>query len=185
MSHTATAMSDSSSSSSQDTFVDILNPAFMNTINLNDPNIRNVWLNHVWEYFLSGGAYNGNSANSTTAGSQGNSPAPMYNSLYDQSNDENSMQGIQPSNGDLDMIGEFPSFSSRSLNPGLRRQSEDLGRITSISTGRNSNDIPAQWITSEFHHVPMDISVGGMGNMDGIMAGDGIPSRNFEKWMVQ
>lgn len=60
MSQSMTSMSDTSSTSSgQEAFVDIFNPKFLSTINLNDPTIRAVWISSVWEYFRSGGQWHG------------------------------------------------------------------------------------------------------------------------------
>ncbi|KAF8474651.1 hypothetical protein BDZ91DRAFT_271360 [Kalaharituber pfeilii] len=198
MSHTVTTMSDSSSnSSSQDAFVDILNPKFLDTINLNDPEIRAMWITSVWEYFLNGGQWNGYTSNGSNAGSQSNSPVPMFNSIYPNNNnvDSNdvSMQGVQHSNGvngSVDMIGSFGNFSNRVVNGNCRRQSEDLARLTNGRTGNGAINGQSQWMTSDYHNLPMDLGVGNMNNMDGIMSGDGLspgklPSRNYEKWMVQ
>lgn len=195
MSHTATAMSDSSNASSQDTFMNIFDSGFLKNFNLNDPEQRSVWVNSVWEYFCSGGQWNGQAGNGSNVGSQSNSPVPLYNSLYSSANiDEDvGMQGMQHGNGvdgDVDMMSSFGNFNHRPVNGYGRRQSEDLARVTSYS--RHSSDHMngnSQWMTSELLHMSMDIGMGNMNNMDGIMAGDGMnsgaSSRNMEKWMVQ
>ncbi|KAF8417027.1 hypothetical protein EV426DRAFT_388790 [Tirmania nivea] len=195
MSHTATAMSDSSNGSSQDTFINIFDPAFLKNFNLNDPEQRTVWVNSVWEYFCSGGQWNGQTGNCSNAGSQSNSPVPLYTSLYGSNNiDEDiGMQGVQQGNGVnryADMIGSLGNFNNRPVNGYGRRQSEDLARVTSYSRHHNDHmNANSQWMTSELLHMSMDIGMGNMSNMDGIMAGDGLNSgisnRNMEKWMVQ
>lgn len=194
MSHTVTAMSDSSNGSSQDTFMNIFDPAFLKNFNLNDPEQRAVWVNSVWEYFCSGGQWSGPGSGSN-AGSQSNSPVPLYSSLYgtDNIDEDVGMQGMQHGNGlngDVDMISSFGNFNHRQVNGYGRRQSEDLARVTPYP--RHHSDHMhgnSQWMTSELLHMSMDIGMGNMSNMDGIMAGDGINSgisnRNMEKWMVQ
>lgn len=192
MSHTATAMSDSSSASSQDTFMNIFDQEFLRNFNLNDPETRTLWLHSVWEYFCSGGRWDGQTANGSNAGSQTNSPVPLYNSLYN-SNEDTGMQVIHHANegnGDVDMVGSFGNFSHRPANGYGRRQSEDLARVTSYSRHHNDHmNGGSQWMTSELLHMSMDIGMGNMSNMDGIMAADGmnpgISNRHMEKWMVQ
>ncbi|KAF8445489.1 hypothetical protein BGX38DRAFT_1194859 [Terfezia claveryi] len=195
MSHTATAMSDSSNGSSQDTFVNLFDPKFLKNLNLNDPEQRTVWVNSVWDYFCSGGQWNGHAVNCSNAGSQSNSPVPLYTSLYGSNNiDEDiGMQGMQQGNGvsgDVNMIGSFGNFNDRPVNGYGRRQSEDLARVTSYSRHHSDHmNGNSQWMTSELLHMSMDIGMGNMNNMDGIMTGDsmnsGISNRNMEKWMVQ
>lgn len=195
MSHTATAISDASSASSQDTFMNLFEPEFLKNVNLNEPEIRTAWINSVWDFFCNGGQWNGHTVNGSNAGSQSNSPVPLYNSLYASNNiDEDAgMQGMQYGNGvngDVDMMGNFGTFNHRPINGYGRRQSEDLARVTPYSRHNNDHmNSSSQWMTSELLHMSMDIGMGNMNNMDGIMAGDGITTgmsnRNIEKWMMQ
>ena len=184
----STTLSSSSSGSSQDIFVDIFDPKFLDKINLNDPEMRTIWINSVWEYFCSGGHWSGQRTNGSNAGSQGNSPVPLYSSPYHSNNDDSPrMQGIHHGNrlnGDVDMIGSPGGYQPRIVNGYGRRQSEDLARINSLRNDSIHNG--SQWMTSELLHMSMDIGMGNMNNMDGIIAGDGMDSEiSSQKWTVQ
>ena len=184
----STTMSSSSSGSSQDLFVDIFDPKFLDKINLNDPDMRMIWINSVWEYFCSGGHWSGQRTNGSNAGSQSNSPVPLYSSPYRSNNDDSPrMQGIQHGNGvneDVGMIGSLGGFNHRVGNGYGRRQSEDLTRTNSLRNDNIHNG--SQWMTSELLHMSMDIGMGNMSNMDGIIAGDGMDSGiSSQKWTVQ
>lgn len=82
------------------------------------------------------------------------------------------------------MIGSPGGFNPRIVNGYGRRQSEDLARINSLRNDNIHNG--SQWMTSELLHMSMDIGMGNMNNMDGIIAGDGMDSEiSSQKWAVQ
>ena len=181
MSHTATTMSDSSSdASSQDTFVEFMNPNFLFNrdvlagINLNDPDQRDQWIEWVWEYFRSGGQWSGFGPVTMGWGpdSQGNSPAaaPIYNpvgngfgqlngtSISSDIDDGIQLNGTQ----DVDMMGAFVPFNGRGISSNGRRHSED-------AAGMMANG--GQWMTTSYQMDMMD-------NMDTIMATEPIKPNN-------
>ncbi|KAI5810134.1 hypothetical protein DFH27DRAFT_606561 [Peziza echinospora] len=187
MSHNMTNMSDTSSNgSSQDKFLDIFDPKFLAGFDLNNPEVRAVWLKSVWEHFVSGASWNGYGANGQSSDSPSNSPIPMHstpshgygsNGMIDGPVDiDVNMQGIHEN----DIMGAFVNFNTQRPIPNGRRQSEDLGRprVTNHHEALNGH----QWLTSDFNS--MDMSMGGL---DGVMAVDGMGPTGLTSrhWVLQ